>query len=69
MSIFGTILYRRDCNRWHGYTTYTEIFEALINFCFSFPTASCNYGSCLTDANTGNNFTPGVIPRRHGSKV
>lgn len=34
----------------------------LIQFCFSFPTASCNYGSHLTDANIGSNFTPGVIP-------
>lgn len=41
----------------------------VIRFCFSFPTASCNYGSHLTDANSGSNFTPGVIPLRHGSKV
>lgn len=41
----------------------------LIQFCFSFPTASCNYGSHLTDANIGSNFTPGVIPLGHGSKV
>lgn len=69
MSIFGSILYRWDCNWWHGNSIYTEIFEMLIHFCFSFPTASCNYGSHLTDANTGSNFTPGVIPLRHGSKV
>lgn len=36
---------------------------------FGFSTASCNYESHLIDANTESNFTPGVVPLRHGSKV
>lgn len=70
MSIFDTVLYRWDCNWLHGNSIYTEIFEMLIHFLQQFTaTASCNYGSCLTEANTGSNFTPGVVPLRHGSKV